>query len=428
MNTRERFLEVMNFNPDVRSVKWEFGFWGENINQWYAEGLPKKHGTNIPTRITTTSASVYTVAWTHAWRKDRTYLEKYYDEREREVPLPNGIPVWGGALCWPNQGFPLATDVMDYFGLDKSLALVPVEQIFYPLFEPQVLNEDEEYVDYIDIDGVTRKYQKVETVIPTGMDWPIKDRASWEQIKEERLRLDTIRDRFPANWSEWVEEYKHRDYPLTVGGTPLGFFGTLVHLLGYQNLFLAYYDEPDLIKDIMQHFTNLWIAIWEEIIADVDIDCAHIWEGISATKGSMISNATFKEFMTPYYKQATSFLKSKGVDIILVDTDGNCADLIPLFLEAGATGLYPMEVSAGMDVVKARKDFPELQIMGGIPKYDMALGPDAVDKFLEPVAGLLEHGGYIPFGDHCISPGVNWEQFKYYRERLNKLVDSKGKY
>ncbi len=428
MNTRERFLEVMKFNTDVRSLKWEFGFWGANINQWYEEGLPKKHGTNIPTRITTTNASVYTTAWTHEWRKNRTYLEKFYDEREREVPLPNGIAIWGGALYWPSQGFPLALDVMDYFGFDKSMSQVPVEQLFYPLFEPQVLGEDEEYVDYIDIDGVTRRFQKVESVIPTGMGWPIRDRETWEQIKEERLRLDMIRDRFPANWSEWVEEYKTRDYPLAVGGYPLGFFGTLVHLMGYENLFFAYYDTPDLVKDILQHFTNLWIAIWEEILASVEIDCAHIWEDISATKGSMVSNATFKEFMTPYYKQITAFLKSKGVENILVDTDGNCANLIPLFLEAGVTGLYPMEVSAGMNVVQARKDFPDLQIMGGVPKYDMALGPQAVDKFLEPVAGLLEQGGYIPFGDHCISPGVSWEQFKYYRERLNELIDSKGKY
>ncbi len=34
-------------------------------------------------------------------------------------------------------------------------------------------------------------------------------------------------------------------------------------------------------------------------------------------------------------------------------------------------------------------------MMGGIPKYDMALGPKRIDEFLEPVAALLEKGGYI---------------------------------
>ena len=69
MNSRDRFLEVMHFNTDVRSLKWEFGFWGENVNQWYEEGLPKKIGTNIPTNITTVAASFYTTAWTHEWCK-----------------------------------------------------------------------------------------------------------------------------------------------------------------------------------------------------------------------------------------------------------------------------------------------------------------------------------------------------------------------
>ena len=140
MNSRERFVEVMNFNTDVRSMKWEFGFWGENIAQWYEEGLPKKFGTNIPTTLTTVAASLYTTAWTHEWRKHRTYLEKFYGEPEQEIPLPPGIAIWGGALYWPSQGFPLALDVMDHFGFDKSTALVRVEQLFHPFFEPQILD------------------------------------------------------------------------------------------------------------------------------------------------------------------------------------------------------------------------------------------------------------------------------------------------
>ncbi|MCO6452799.1 MAG: hypothetical protein J5I90_18600 [Caldilineales bacterium] len=426
MNSRERFLEVMHFNTDVRSMKWEFGFWGENISQWYEEGLPKKVGTNIPTNLTTVAASLYTTAWTHAWSKQRTYLEKFYGESEQEVALPPGIAIWGGALYWPSQGFPLAVDVMDYFGFDKSTALVPVEQLFHPYFQPQVLEEDEKYLTYVDVDGVRRQYQKQEGVIPTARAWPIRDWESWLAIKEERLRLDTIRERFPANWDWWVDEYRHRDYPLAVGGYPNGFFGTLVHLVGYENVFYLYYDQPDLVKDINQHLTNLWIAIWEEILADVEIDCCHVWEDMSSTMGTMISPAHFAEFMAPYYRQITDFLKGKGVDIILVDTDGNIEALIPQFLETGVTGMYPMETSAGMDVVKLRKQYPRFQMMGGVPKYDMALGPARIEEFLAPVSELLKHGGYVPHGDHCISPGVSWEQFKYYRNRLNDIIDASG--
>ena len=35
----------------------------------------------------------------------------------------------------------------------------------------------------------------------------------------------------------------------------------------------------------------------------------------------------------------------------------------------------------------------------------------------------MKKGGYIPHIDHAVSEDVTWENFKYYREKLNYLVD-----
>jgi uroporphyrinogen decarboxylase len=110
-----------------------------------------------------------------------------------------------------------------------------------------------------------------------------------------------------------------------------------------------------------------------------------------------------------------------------VDTDGYCWDLIPLFIEGGATGMYPFETACGMDIVKVRKTYPQLQMMGGIPKSKIGLGKEAIDSFLEPVEEVLKTGGYIPFGDHFIPPEVTWDGFQYYRNRLNQIIDKYGK-
>ena len=419
MNTRERFHEIMNFNRSISSLKWEFGYWGSTIKNWYDQGLHEKKYPKIPTRITTLSATLYTTAWTYIWKKKGA-------NKNEKIELPNGIGVWGGATYWPNQGFPLDNDVAEYFNFDKSQILVKVEQLFYPKFEIKVLGEDDKRVTYIDLDGVERIFLKDEATIPTSMKWPITDWDSWNKIKEERLSLDNISERFPDNWKELLKIYKNRDFILTLGGYPLGIFGTLSHLLGYENLFFYYYDKPDLIKDMLETFTDLWIAVWEEVISQIDIDCVNIWEDVSTGTASMVSPATFKEFMTPYYKKLTGFLRSKGVNIILLDTDGDCNELIPLFLEAGITGLYPMEASAGMDVLAAKKKYPNLQILGGIPKSKILLGKKEIDRFLEPISQLLKSGGYIPYGDHLIPPEVPWEDFKYYREKLNWMIDKKG--
>ena len=90
MNSRERFLEVCNFNPNVPALKWEFGYWGETIKNWYAEGLPQRRYPVLPTEITTPASSLYIPAWT--CRGDGV--------------LPNGIAVMAGASTGPRKGFP----------------------------------------------------------------------------------------------------------------------------------------------------------------------------------------------------------------------------------------------------------------------------------------------------------------------------------
>jgi hypothetical protein len=63
MNLRERFLEVMNFNTHVRSLKWEFGYWGDVMDRWYDEGLPKHSYPVISSQISTPTSDLYTPAW-----------------------------------------------------------------------------------------------------------------------------------------------------------------------------------------------------------------------------------------------------------------------------------------------------------------------------------------------------------------------------
>jgi len=415
MNTRERFLETMAFNPDVHSLKYEFGYWGETVDNWYRSGLPKKNYPVVDKTITTPTSSLYSTAWT---------CDSPGGAGGR---LPKGIAVTGGGLYNPTQAFPLDHDVRDFFGMDKSQRLVDVNMHFSPMFDIKVIREDEKFFEYVDIDGVRRLFLKEEATIPTSMEWPIKDRATWEQLKDERLNLKNLKARFPSNWDALLKEYRNRDYPLSLGGYPSGFFGTPAHLIGYENLFIWYCMEPELMHDIMNTFTNIWIALFEEILPQVNVDMWHIWEDISFGKGSMIPVDTVKEFMCPYIKKIGDFLKARGVKIILLDTDGDCNELIAPFMEAGVTGMYPFETHSGMDIVKVRKQYPKLQMMGGIPKSEIAKGKQRIDQILEPVDEILKTGGFIPFCDHLVPPDVDFENFKYYRNKLNSLIDKYGK-
>ena len=373
MNVRERFREVMA-GASASAPKWEFGYWAAGYEQWYREGLARKRPPKPLAKTTTTNASLYIPCW-------------------RSIPpgrLAAGLAVLGGGLYWPTQGFALDQDVADACGMDKGQVLVNVDLLFHPRFEVKIIDETDVSLVYVDIDGVKRLFSKTTGVLPSALENPIRDWPTWNRLKAERLNLRDIVGRFPPHWPRLLEKYRGRDYPLVLGGYPQGYFGTLAHLMGYERLFYGYTDEPKLIHDIQKTFTEIWIAVYEEVLAQTDVDLFIFWEDISAGTGSMVSPATIREYMLPSFQRLTGFLKAHGVKTIFVDTDGECTDLIPLFLEGGVTGLYPMEASCGVDIVKVRSRYPELQLMGGIPKSEIARGAAHVDRILSAtISGSL---------------------------------------
>jgi uroporphyrinogen decarboxylase len=316
---------------------------------------------------------------------------------------------------------PFDEDVAASLGLDKGMRQQPVNYWLSPRYEERVLEDHGDWYIWIDAEGCTKRELRDRSSIPQVLSWPISNRDDWERMKAERLR-PTLDGRLPPNWDRRVEELKARDYPLVIGSNN-GFYGTPRKLLGPQNVLTTFYDNPALIKTINSDLADFWIALYDQALDQVSADCALIWEDMCYKAGPLISPAMFREFLLPYYRKLTSFLRDRGVKNILVDTDGDCRKLIPLFLEAGVTGLFPFEVTAGMDIVEVRKYFPRLQILGGLDKRRIASGRQGIDAELEAkVPFMLEHGGYIPCLDHSVPPDVSWQDFAYYRERLKEMT------
>ena len=413
---RDRFFGVLvERDPTVKTLKWEFGYMGQAINNWYSQGLPKVEPVKYLEKATSPTSGLFLPAW--------KCNNKYVNQGE----YPKGFVHCAGGLAWPTQGMGLDEDVRRYFNMDRSQMVVDANLLFYPMFDVKIEEDTDDKMIFWDIDGVQKVFLKESGMMPSGQLWPIKTISDWEKLKEERLSVKHIRERLPDDWDTLVQEYKTRDYPLGIGGLPFGVFGTLAHIMGYENLFLSYYIEPEMIKDILQTFTNLWIAVIAEIQKDVQLDFIQFWEDISMNKGSMVSRDIIMEFMVPYYKQIISFGKENNIQVFFVDTDGDCMDIIDLFVESGCNAMYPFEVHAGMDVLEVRKRFPELAVCGGIDKFSVSYGKEKVDEILAHVQEVLNLGGYIPHCDHLVPVDVKLEDFSYYRNKLNDIIEKSGR-
>jgi uroporphyrinogen decarboxylase len=388
MNTRERFVTIMNFEKPDRMLRWELGYWYATLERWYREGLESK-----------------------------------YQPSKTSVEFNPGLGVRGEAA--PHEDYskrrPRERDAHDYLGFDDGLVALPVNAGPQPPFERKVFEDTDNHIVFQDEYGVKKKLKKLGASTPEFVGWPAETREGFERLKEERFSAE-LRDRIPESWPELVESYKNRDYPTALGGYPFGFYGFLRYMMGEERLLYNFYDDPDLVRDMMSFFADFWIELWNQVLDEVEVDCVHFWEDMSYKSGPLISPAMFREFMSPCYRRITDSLKDRGVSVIVVDTDGNIDVLLPLFLEAGLTGIYPIEVQAGNDLVAIRERYPKAHLMGGIDKIKVSKGRESIDEELEgKLPFMLERGGYIPHLDHHVHPEISWQDFCYYRRRLEEF-------
>jgi uroporphyrinogen decarboxylase len=164
--------------------------------------------------------------------------------------------------------------------------------------------------------------------------------------------------------------------------------------------------------------------VYTEAARRTRIDFLFIWEDMCFKNGPMISPDLFREFLLPRYKRLTKAVREAGIDLIMVDTDGDCTQLLDLFIEGGADIVMPFEVTAGMDVAAVRKAHPELGLIGGIAKSVPGRGKEAVAAELDKVASVVATGRYLPCSDHTVPPDVAYEDYVSFYRKVGDIIRS----
>lgn len=354
--------------------------------------------------------------------------ERYKRTMRRETV--DRVPFWDYGYwaetmdVWKGQGMPQeVTDIEDFFRIEDRLS-VGLNLGLCPAFEPEVIEEDERSRVIRDAGGIVQRESKVGSSIPQFLEFPVKSRRDWEEIKE---RFDPKSpERYPADWDDRVKFLNAQDKPVFVGIS--GYFGFLRDLFGIEGLSMMFYDDPGLILEISEHMTELRLAVLPKALREVKIDAGGAWEDMACNKGSLISPKMYRKFMLPFYRQVTGLLAESGVDIIIVDSDGDINELVPLFIESGITAALPFEVRAGNDIEEIRRRHPEFGIFGGIDKMALMRTRADIDSELDKVKRMLPHGAFIPAVDHRVPPDVPYENYVYYLREKWRIIHDAGSY
>ena len=371
MTQRERFLAVMEYKPVDRVPNYEAGVWNQTKDRWIAEGL---------------NQSDYRWDW-------------FTGE--------------------------------DVIGLDPR-EFIDVNYFMIPGFDYELLENDGIYETFRDTNGVVHKalIKGTSGGMRNSMDqylsFPVECHDDFSALKK---KYTTGIGRYPVGWREiHLPRWKNREHPLILGRncSTGGFYWRCREWMGTENLSLAFYEEPELVHEMMEFIADYTIEMSKPILKETDVDYVMISEDMSMKSGPLLSPAHYREFIFPHMRRLVDFFKNNGVRYVMVDTDGNCEAIIPPLMDAGVDGIWPLERVAGMDPVRIRKEFgKDLRLTGGVDKMEIAKGPEAIDRHLAHLVPLIEEGGFIPTVDHLVSPEISYQDFLYYMKRKKDLLSGK---
>ncbi len=355
------------------------------------------------------------------------------------------LPFWADWLgpweTWRHQGLKIDEELLvtgdmykwclDHFGFEGMFSAfwgeprVPVNIGVYPGFEPEILEETAAYCVYRSGNGsIVKQFKSEKTSLHTTqwLEYPIKSRSDWVRFRDAHLDPSDPGRYPPADqWEGLKREWANRDNVISIDGGSM--YGFVRDWVGVENLSLMLYDNPQLVHEMVDYLSEFFVQVLHKALDEVEIDFACFWEDMCYNAGPLVSPAMFREFLLPGYKRVTGFLEDHGVELSWVDCDGNIEALLPLWIEGGVRGHYPLEVASGMDAAKLRQEYGQQIVMwGNVDKRALAQGKAAIDAEMERLAPVVAQGGFIPLVDHGVPDDVPYANYLYYLEQRKRIT------
>ncbi len=354
------------------------------------------------------------------WHREEYIELMTFGKVERQMFVELFGPLIGLEQEWDSQGASKEELTLEAFGFDY----VPVVRCggntsLRGGVAPKVIEDTREYTIKIDRYGRKVKLCKGRATIPLPMDYPVKNMDDWLKIKRW---FEFYEDRIDQDAVNYARK-QQKEGELVLATIPGG-FDLPRQLLGEENACLCYYDQPELMQDILRTAGDTALKVLDRISEQIQIDCLMVHEDMAGKTGPLIGANLVKEFIKPYYRKVWDMLSAKGTRLFSQDSDGNMNPVIDAFMDCGVNIIFPAEPAAGMDIVALRKNYgSNLAFKGGIDKHVLREGREAIEgELLYKLQPLMMGGGTVFGLDHRIPNGTPVENYRYYVKTAREIL------
>ena len=362
-----------------------------------------------------------------AIRKTPTVLREeylhYMTFRSNDRPLFTEIfgPIVGLKEEWEAQGAtPEELDFSAFTYRCEARGGVPVSTGQMGGFPTETIEETEDHILTRDGLGRTLKLCKGVATLPLPLDYPVRTMDDWRAIKPW---YEFSEARFGSNWEAVARQHAAEGRVVSVG-IPGG-FDQPRQLMGEAQLCMAYYEDPELVHDILTTIGDTAFRVLDRVSATVQVDLLSVHEDMAGKSGSLAGPKQIEEFIKPYYRRIWDMLQDRGARLFDQDSDGNMNAVIESFLDAGINCMHPLEPAAGMDIVALRETYGDrLAFYGGLDKHVIRQSTAAIEAELEyKVPPMVATGGCVLALDHRIPNGTPLENYRFYVRKAWEIME-----
>lgn len=343
-------------------------------------------------------------------------FKRMYEHREADrIPIID--EPWSGTLRrWRREGMPEGMDWCDYFDVDK-LGIINID--ISPRMPEITLEETDRYYIRTSPWGVTMKHFKEEDSTPEFLDFTITTQEAWDQAKKQMTLED---DRIPwemlrQNYDKWRAEGRWIRAVFW-----FGFDVTHSWMMGTENTLIAMMEEPELVEDMFDTYLSrcetLFSRIWD---AGYHFDEIFWYDDMGYKGTTFFSPNMYRSMLQPYHKRAVDWAHNRGIYAQL-HSCGDVMTLLPDIVATGVDALNPLEVKAGMDAFKIKKEYGDRLVLHGGINAVLWNDKDAIlEEIDRKVPVLKENSGFIFSSDHSIPNSVSLENMKAIVEEVKRV-------
>ena len=335
-----------------------------------------------------------------------------------------------GHFAWPEM-------VSDHFGLDVRRTGGEITPGDYHIINlvgdvdagEQLVEETESVKLVRDGNGALLRWMKNGSGAPEHVDFTVRDRRSWEEHIRPRLLDERTYER-RINFSSYREVRTKcaREQRFMTCGV-VGAFDRMSPMCGHEHLLAGMALDPEWVAEMADLYATITVHLLEILFEREGLpDGLWVWDDLGFKNRPFMSPAMYRAIIYPAHKKLFDFAHSRGLPVVL-HCDGYVEALVPALIEAGINCLQPLEIKAGMDLLKLKKRFgDQIALIGGMDERVLETNDrQAVEaQLLSNLPGAMAGSGYVLQVDHSVSPLVEYETYRFFVERGLEIGTYRG--